>query len=58
MKTAKTGESKISKTQVFSLAALFYVAKKVNDIINKEADIDENKQDTIVFNALVSGLKK
>ena len=50
--------SDVKKEQVFTLATLFCIAKKINLKVNKDVNIDQEKEDKIIFNSIIDCLEK
>ena len=46
-----------TQREVYTIAMLFTLGKKINDRINKDVVVDSEKQDTIVFNAVMKSIK-
>ena len=48
----------VKKEQIFTLATLFYIAKKMNIKSNNGTEIDNEKEDRVIFNSIIDSLEK
>ena len=46
-----------TQREVYTIAMLFTLGKKMNEKINEGTDVDVEKQDTIIFNAIMKSIE-
>ena len=46
-----------TQREVYTIAMLFTLGKKINEKMNKNVAVDKEKQDTIIFNAVMKSIE-